>query len=202
MEKYIITISRQFGSMGRSVASELARRLNVEYLDRDIVEETAKRMELPVSQISNEEEAMGNAFFRRAYPLGIGNAILKDKIYEVQKHIITDFANAQSGIIVGRCAEYILKDHPNVLSVYIYASEEQKLQNCITRLGMDIKTAKKMMTEVDLARENYHKSYIPGYKNPFNGKHICIDSGAFGVEGTVDILEGIIKRKFGNSNEA
>lgn len=196
MDKYIVTISRQFGSLGRTVAAELSRRLNVEYLDRDIVDETAKRMGLPVTKISNVEEKQSGNFLSRAYPLGNGMAELKDAIFEVQKNIIEDFAKEQSGIVVGRCGDYILRNHPRLLSVYIYASRESRLKNCIERLGMDERTAKRMIADVDNAREHYHRTYIPGYKDPFFGRDICIDSGSFGAERTADILEGIIRKQF------
>ena len=92
MEQYVITISRQFGSMGRSIAKELSENLGIEFLDRDIVEATAKRMGLPVSVISDEEESMKSTFFRRQYPLGMGMSSLKDEIFYTQKNIIRDFA--------------------------------------------------------------------------------------------------------------
>lgn len=196
MDNYIVTISRQFGSMGRTIAAELSKRLEVEYLDRDIVDETAKRMGKPVTTISNAEESQSGNFLTRAYPLGNGMAELKDSIFEVQKNIIEDFAKAQSGIVVGRCSDYILRNQPRRLSVYIYASREERLKNCIERLGMDEKTAKRTIADVDNAREHYHRTYIPGYKDPFFGRDICIDSSSFGVEGTVDILESIIRKRF------
>ena len=117
MEQYVITISRQFGSMGRSIAKELSENLGIEFLDRDIVEATAKRMGLPVSVISDEEESMKSTFFRRQYPLGMGMSSLKDEIFYTQKNIIRDFAAKDSCIIVGRCADYILEDIPNHLNV-------------------------------------------------------------------------------------
>ncbi|MBP9001539.1 MAG: cytidylate kinase family protein [Lachnospiraceae bacterium] len=80
MEKIIVTISRQFGSMGRSIAHKLSELMSIEYLDRDIVEMTAKRMGLPVSMISNEEEAVKAGFLGRIYPLGVGIPSLKDEI--------------------------------------------------------------------------------------------------------------------------
>ena len=110
MEQYVITISRQFGSMGRSIARELSEILGIEFMDRDIVEATAKRMGLPVSVISNEEESMKSTFFRRQYPLGMGMSSLKDEIFYTQKNIIRDFAAKGSCIIVGRCADYILEE--------------------------------------------------------------------------------------------
>ena len=162
MEQYVITISRQFGSMGRSIAKELSENLGIEFLDRDIVEATAKRMGLPVSVISDEEESMKSTFFRRQYPLGMGMSSLKDEIFYTQKNIIRDFAAKGSCIIVGRCADYILEDIPNHLNVFVYAPEEARLKNCVENLQMDPQTAKKMMRDVDAARNRYHKAYIPG----------------------------------------
>lgn len=196
MEKYVVTISRQFGSMGRSIAHKLSDLLEVEYLDRDIVEMTAKRMGLPVSMISNEEEAVKAGFWGRSYPLGAGMPSLKDEIFEVQSNIIHDFADKESCIIVGRCSEYVLKDMPNVLRVYVYAPYEARLENCTGSLGMDLKTAKRLIKEVDSARENYHKVYVPGYTSPFDNRDICIDSSKFGIDGTAMILSGIIKERF------
>lgn len=192
---YVITISRQFGSMGRSIAQQLSRELGIEFLDRDIVEETSKRMGLPVSIISDEEESHKGKFFRRAYPLGIGLPSLKNDIFEVQKNIIRDFAGKNSCIIVGRCAEYVLSDFEQKLSVYIYASDEKRLENCVQKLEMDEKTARKTMREVDIARENYHKMYIPDYHSPFDGKDLCINSGTFGIDGTVKMICDAIKEK-------
>lgn len=193
MDQYVITISRQFGSMGRSIAMELSRMLEIEFLDRDIVEETASRMGLSVSAISDEEEKVKSSFFRRLYPLGIGMPSLKDEIFSVQENIIRDLANTQSCIIVGRCADYILRDKKNILNVYIYASYEQRLHNCTHLLGMDEKTASRMIKDVDLARDNYHRTYVPGYKSPFDNRHLCIDSGHFGIEGTAKLIADLVR---------
>lgn len=195
MAKTIITISRQFGGMGRPIARRLSEILEIEYLDRDIVEATSRRMGLPVSVISEEEENSPSRLFKGAYPLGVGIPSIKDEIFEVQKQIILDFAAKGPCIIVGRCADHILKDEPGLLSVYIYASFEKRMQNCIEVLGMDEKTARRMIREVDAARENYHRLYIPGYNSPFYRRDICLDSGAFGVEGCANLLAEIVRNR-------
>lgn len=196
MEKYVVTISRQFGSMGRSIAHKMSELLGIEYLDRDIVEMTAKRMGLPVSMISDEEEAVKAGFFGRIYPLGAGMPSIKDEIFAVQNNIIRDFTDKASCIIVGRCSEYVLRDRPNVLRVYVYAPYEARIKNCVDNLFMDEKTARKLIKEVDRAREQYHKIYVPGYSSPFDNRDICIDSSKFGIEGTAKILEGIVRNQF------
>ena len=197
MKQYVITISRQFGSLGRTIAQHLSEILQIEFYDRDIVEETAKRMGLPVSVISDKEENPNTAFFKRQYPLGMGIGSMQDEIFSIQENIIRDLAKKESCIIVGRCADSILMDMENHLNVYVYAPVEARLRNCTEILKMDEKTAKKMIREVDRSRELYHRRYCPEYNGHSTNKDLMIDSSRFGVEKTVDILAGIAKDLFG-----
>lgn len=196
MDNYVITISRQFASMGRSIAQEMSEILGIEFLDRDIVEATASRMGYPVSVISGEEENTRSVFFRRKFPLGGGISSLKDEIFEVQSNIIRDIAAKGPCIIVGRCADSILKDYEHHLNVYIYAPYEDRLKNCTEKLHMDHKTAVKMIQEVDIARANYQRKYCPEEKSIFDHKDIMMNSSEFGVEGTARILSEIARARF------
>ncbi|MCR4618830.1 MAG: cytidylate kinase-like family protein [Lachnospiraceae bacterium] len=196
MEKYVITISRQFGAMGRTIAQKMSQVMGIEFYDRDIVEETAKRMNLPVSEISDEEERFGGFFAERRYPLGMGPASLQQEIFQIQSNIIHDLALKESCIIVGRCSDYCLKDVDRVLNVFVYASEKQRMDNCVGKLGMDEKTAKRMIKDVDKARESYRNKYCPGITGVFDNRDICIDSGKFGIDGTVEILCDIVRKRF------
>ena len=121
MSHYAITITRQFGSLGRPIAWEMSEILGIEYYDRDIVEETSKKMNLPVSKISEHEETYSTNLFSMLLPLGSDSIAKQDEIYNVQKQIIREMAEKESCIIVGRCADYIFRDHRNVLNIYIYA---------------------------------------------------------------------------------
>lgn len=193
MEKYIVTIGREFGSMGRPIGLKLAERLKIDYFDRDIVEKTAKKMNLPVSTISNEEE-VSNPYYSMIFPLGLENEKIKNDIFRAQREIITGFAEKGSCIIVGRCSDYILQGMPNVLRIYIQAPYEDRLANCVNNFNMTEAKAKKMITEVDKARERYHWKYA-GY-GPQDNKDIILNSASFGVEGSVDVLETVIKKHF------
>lgn len=196
MEKYVITISRQFGSLGRSIAQEMSRQLEIEFYDRDIVEATAKRMGQPVSIISNEEENAGSIFFKRQYPLGMGLLHMQNEIFCVQENIIKDLAAKESCIIVGRCADSILREHKRCLNIYIYAPYEARLKNCTDILKMDEKTARKMIREVDRAREVYRMRYCSEVSDMFDNRDLMIDSSRFGVEGTAAILTDIVKKLY------
>ncbi|MCI7639667.1 MAG: cytidylate kinase-like family protein [Clostridiales bacterium] len=196
MKQYVVTISRQFGSMGRMIAQQLSRELGVNFYDRDIVEETASRMGLPVSVISNTEENSKSIYFKQQYPLGMGIASMRDEIFLIQKNIIRDLAQKESCIIVGRCADSILMDMENHLNVYIYAPMDARLRNAVELAKLDEKTAKKMIREIDRSRELYHRRYCPEYVDPSTNKDIMIDSSRFGSEGTVKILAGLVRELF------
>jgi len=196
MENYVVTISRQFASFGRSIAQRLSSELSVEFYDRDIVEATAKRMGQPIPVISNEEENAHPVFFRRKYPLGMGVANIQDEIFNVQSNIIRDIAQRESCIIVGRCAGHVLRDHPRCLNVFVYSPYERRLKNCIEALQMDQKVAKKMIRDVDKARENYRHRYCPELKNAYEGYDIMIDSSRFGIERSAKILADIVRSQF------
>ncbi len=196
MQPYVITISRQFGSLGRSIASELSKMLGINFYDRDIVEETSKRLGLPVSTISQKEEMADSKYSKRIYPLGLGVPKLQDEIFMVQRNIIEDLANKESCIIVGRCAESILAYKERALHVHIYAPYMQRFKNCTEKLGMDETTAKRMIKEVDFSRNLYRNHYCPEIKNEMSNRDIMLDSSKFGVTGTAEIIAEIAKKTF------
>ena len=197
MDKYVITISRQFGALGRTIAQQMSKELGIEFFDRDIVELTAKRMGLPISEISKEEERHGGFFAERRYPLGMGPVSMQEELFQIQSNIIKDIAAMESCIIVGRCGDYCLRHVDRVLDVYVYASFEKRLENCKSILGMDEKTARSMIQDVDKARESYRKKYCKDMAGVFDNRDICIDSGKFGAETTANILCGIARSVFG-----
>ena len=197
MQKYVVTISRQFGSLGRTIAQNMAKELGIEFYDRDIVEATAKRMGLPVPEISLEEERAGNFFTERKYPLGMGLTSMKQEIFQIQSNIIRDIASKESCIIVGRCGDWILRDMDRVLNIYVYASVDQRIRNCVEILGMEEKEAKKMQKDVDRAREIYRLKYCDGVREIYDHRDIMIDSGRFGATLSAELLCMLVRRLFG-----
>lgn len=198
MEKYVITISRQFGSFGGLVARALSRELNIEYLDRDIVEETAKRMNTSVKEISRKEEDIHSKFSYHMYPFGVGTTDMEDEIFLVQESILQDFAKKGSCIIVGRCGAYCLREEPRLLRVYIYAPYEVRVKNCIEYFGMSEKEAIKAVHDTDKARESYHKKYIPNFTGNTAISDLCINSAYYSVEEAAELIHHAAKLKFGD----
>ncbi|WP_320129098.1 cytidylate kinase-like family protein [uncultured Sphaerochaeta sp.] len=200
MENYVVTLNRQFGSLGRTIAEQMAVNLGVEYYDRDIIDTVSHRLSLPVSVISDREEAAGGTYFSRRFPLGNVTNQEQDEIFEVQKNLILDLAERESCIIVGRCSEFVLKDKKNVFSIYIYAPYEERLKNCVDYLYMDPKEAKKEIVAVDKARDAYHMHYAGYLPSDLRHNHILVDSSVLGVTQTAMRLADIIRDKFEDVN--
>lgn len=200
MDNYIVTITRQFGSLGRPIAKRMSEILGIEYYDRDIVDQAAEKLKLPVSVVDQEEEKAAkqsvNPFSRMQFPLGKGTNATQDKIFEAQENIIKFLAEKDSCIIVGRCSDFILSEMERSMHVYVYASYEARLKHCIEDLHMDETEAKRMMKSVDEARNSYHMQYAGYLPDDKRHKDILIDSSLFGVDGTAEFLAEAVRRKF------
>ena len=196
-DRYAVTITREFGSMGRPIAKKAAAMIGIECYDRDIVEEAAKKMNLPLSLVSEQEESAKTAFFNMKYPLGMGTSDVQDNIFITQQKIINQLVEKESCIIVGRCSDYILKNMENAFHIYIYASYKDKLRNCIELLNMQEEDARKMLIDVDKARASYHKHYAGYAMSDIKYKDLLINSSLVGVDGTAELIADIVKKKFG-----
>ena len=196
MGHYVITMTRQFGSLGRPIARELAEILDIEFYDRDIVEATARKTGMSVSEVSDFEETAHKGFLYMGYPLGVGKMEKRDAIFQKQVEIIRNLAEGPSCIIVGRCADYILRDRRDCMHTYIYSTYENRVKNCTQSLGMEEEEARKMIAKVDKARDEYHKRYAGNLPGDINYKDLMMDSTFLGIEGTAEALAGIIKQRF------
>ena len=197
---YVVTITRQFGSLGRPIAHQLSEKLGIEYYDRDIVDQAAQKLKLPVSVVDQEEEKAAkqikNPFSRMQFPLGKGTSSTQDDIFEAQENIIKFLAEKDNCIIVGRCSDFILSEVENSMHIYIYASYEDKLRNCVELLHMKEDEARKMIIDVDKARASYHKHYTGYAINDMRYKDLLINSSLLGVDGTAELIAELVRKKY------
>lgn len=199
--RYVITITRQFGSLGRPIAKRMSELLGIEFYDRDLVDQAAAKLQLAVSVVDEEEESAASEtpfYLRRMqFPLGKNTSARQDEIFEAQKNIIKFLADSETCIIVGRCSDFILSEMEHAIHIYIYAPYEKRVENCVKELNMDAKEARKLIVDVDEARDSYHMHYAGYYPDDKLHKDIMIDSSLLGAEGTAEYLAELIKRKFG-----
>lgn len=200
MSKNIITITRQFGSMGRPLAKQIADRLGFAYYDRDIIEKAAFKMGMPILKFEEFSDKKLSVFDKMIYPLGLGNGVLQANVFETEKNIICGMADEGNCVIVGRCSDYILNEAgykpEDVLSIFFYASYEQRKYNSMNNLGLDNTQAVEYLDRVDEARERYYKQHAFEHFTSIKYRNIMIDTSIMDENDLVDTVCDIATRKF------
>lgn len=194
--KKIITISREFGSGGRLIGKRLAERLEVPYYDKELLDRIAEESGFCKEMIEDAERKAKNSFlYSLASAMGTGESgpesmSLNERFFLAQFDTIRKIADEGSCVIVGRCADYILRGIPEATNVFIYAEEGDKIKRAVQEYGVPEDSVRKMMKETDKARANYY-AYHTGRKwGDHVNYNLSIDSGYIEIE---DIVELIIK---------
>lgn len=195
--KDIITITRQFGSLGRPIAHEVADKLGMKYYDRDIIDIAARNMGMNIDELLDYEGKKLTVYDKMMYPLGLGDAVAQNRLYKMEKSVILELATNDKCVFVGRGVDYLLKDLKNVINIYIYAPYEERLKNCIETLHLSEHDAKKYIKGVDKARAEFYKRNCGNDYTVTRYRHLLIDSSALGEELTIDTICNIAKSKFG-----
>ena len=191
--KKIITISRQFGSGGHSIAQAVAERLGIAFYDNNLITEVAKQSGLSEEFIrENEEYASHSSSF--LYQLAMSTAgtygypSVYQKLYEAQTEVIRSIADKGSCIIVGRCADYILKDREDCLHVFIHADNEHRAKHILEKYGPTDKTTAQRIKDKDNRRRNYYRFHTDRDWGVAANYQLTLDSGALGEETCVEII--------------
>ena len=182
MAKRIITISREFGSGGRFIGEEVARKLGIAYYDKNIISQIAEKSGLSPEYIQeNAELSPKKGLF--AYALAgrdITGKSVEDMVYEAQRKVILDLAKKESCVIIGRNADYILEDRDDVLNVFIHGDMPEKIQ-CITDLyNVEKQKAVKMMEDTDKRRKTNYNFYTDQNWGKASNYTLCLNSSQLG----------------------
>ncbi len=208
MKNYIITIARGFGSGGRELAGALADDLGIHSYEHRILSMASKMSGRPEEDFLETDERLRGSNFSRAIqklqkrlsPVPELQAFASDdRLYEYEAEIIRNLANEESCIIVGKCADYVLKDYDNVLSVYIEAPREFCQQMVMNRMNTSREAADEMIEKTDRYRADYYKHYTKGndWRNPVN-YDITLNSGRLGLDGCRSAVKQMMLVKFGD----
>ena len=187
----IITIAREYGSGGRYIGKLVAQKLGIKLYDKNFIEEMADSTGFSAEYIKeNEQKRTVLDNFNNGYYAGLNNA---DELFIKESELIKELANKESCIIVGRCADFILKDNQNVLKIFIDNSLENKIKRATTFYRMDKEKAKKEITRINKLRANHYKYYTENnWKEPSN-YDICINSDAIGIDYAVELICNMVK---------
>lgn len=197
-EKFVITISRQFGTGGHEIGAGLAERLGVKLLDKQILNEVARKIcvvEDAVEKIEARNPLWRDDFtdFYRSYMAGAEyNGTEQDQtshtLFKAQADAIRQIAAQESCVIVGRCGFDIFRNHPNALKIFIHSSVEVRKRRIAKKFGLDEQDAAAMIVDNDYSRELYTKTFTGADWTDARNYDISLDVRKFGVNGAVDFL--------------
>ena len=194
MGQLIISVGREFGSGGRVIAEELARRFDIPIYDRHLITEIAEKTGLSPEEIEKYNENPKHRIFSRNVR-GYSNSI-EDNIAEMQFDFIRKKAESgESFVVVGRCSESKLKGFDGLVSLFILADTDKKIERVMKVYELDEEQAKEFIIKKDKKRKRYHNYHCSGDWGDSRLYDLCINSSRLGIDGTIDILENYIKAR-------
>ena len=184
MKKRIITISREFGSGGRFIGEEVAKKLGIAYYDKEMIGQIAEQAGLSSAYVrENAELSPKKGWFAYAFSgRDITGKSVEDMVYEAQRKVILDLAEKESCVIIGRNADYILKDRDDVLNVFIHGNMPEKTQRIIRLYNVDEKKAVKMMADTDKRRMTNYNFYTEQKWGKASNYTLCLNSSQLGYD--------------------
>lgn len=187
MSKQIITIGREYGAGGRSVAKKISEVLGIPYYDKDIIKMTAEKTGFTEEMIHDtEEREIGRNIFNWFMPSGASSSY--DQAILAQAQTIRHIAKQGPCVIVGRAADYILRDLPNVVNVFIYADPEDKIQYAMDKFEDSREQAVRRVRHSDAARESYYHYLTKGKWGNLNNYDLTLNSSPIGKAACADII--------------
>lgn len=195
----VITISREYGSGGREIGQLLADRLGIKLYDNKLIDLTATESGLDKEFVEANEQKLRNSLLYDLYPNITGHVqqtnSAEQAMFFAQSKIIRDLAQEGSCVIVGRLANFILKDQANCFNIFVHANESFRLQRVVTKYGINQQSAATELLNVDKEREEHCRHYTGKTWGAYKYYHLSIDSSFYGIEGAVNMLEQVIKEK-------
>ena len=206
-EKFVINVGRQLGSGGREISAELAKRLDISYYDKELL------------NVASEESGLCKEFFEKAdekasQPLTGGlfglrfpfsgnstvntmNYLSNDALFQIQSDAIRKLADEKSCLFIGRCADYILRENPRCVNIFISASLPFRIERIARLDGISAAKAEEKINHVEKRRAEFYNYYSNKRWGAAESYHLCIDSSVLGIAKTTDFIEQFIKEKLG-----
>lgn len=195
MAKRIITISREFGSGGRFIGEEVAKKLGIAYYDKNIIGQIAEKSGLSPEYIQeNAELSPKKGLFAYAFSgRDITGKSVEDMVYEAQRNIILELAEKEPCVIIGRNADYILKDRDDVLNVFIHGDMLEKIKRITGLYNVKEKEAVKMMADTDKRRRTNYNFYTDQKWGKASNYTLCLNSSQLGYDRCEMIIMECVK---------
>ena len=205
MDNIVITIERQYGSGGKSIGKNLAEKLNVNYYNYDIVKLASEASGIDEALFAKVDEKLVNSSIFKTKKIYTGDLLSPESdnftsdtnLFNVQADTIKKLASKESCVIIGRCANYILKDFSNVVSVFVHADEDFCRNRAIERVSIPEKDIDKFIKTTNKYRSEYYKYHTGHEWFDLRAYDLCLDSGKLGFDKSVEEILAYVKVRFG-----
>ena len=197
MSNYIITIARQYGSNGRNVGRRLADVLGYEFLDKEIIAHIAENYDVDPGMLDKYDEQSPSKLagmfspsitLTNAYIPMYNNILFNDEVIRLQAKALREKAEKNDIVVVGRCGDYIFRNEPKLLRIFIYADDEVRLRKIVNEYHVPADEAKSVMRKADKNRANYYSTYADGKWGDPKQYDLCINSSNLDIDEIVNII--------------
>lgn len=202
-KKIVITIGRQFGSGGRIIGKKLAEQLGIAYYDKELINLASEESGICGEFFEKaDEKTSGSLLKALAMGFSMNNAIFQsndylsnESLFQIQSDVIRKVASKESCILVGRCADYILREDPNCISVFISASIEDRIKRAMEYNHILEKDGEEYLHRADKSRASYYNYYTDKIWGAAESYDLCINSSLYGIEQTTDFIRSFVEKK-------
>ena len=204
--KVIVTVARQYGSGGREIGERVAELLGIPKYDKELITMAAEKDGFSEAALEKIDEtatssllytlAMGSNLFAGAHVPQM-HLPLNDKLFVRQSEVIRSLAEKESCVIIGRCADYVLRNDPGRFSVFVYGDIACRRARVAERHSVKESAALDLINKTDRRRASYYNFYTGGKWGKYDNYHLAINSSVLGIEGTAQVIAEAVRRKMG-----
>lgn len=203
-EKYFITIGRQFGSRGYAIGKSLAQKLGIGFYDKELINMASRKSGLGKELFENADEKTSHSLLGGLLGLRnsmcdetyLSNYLSNETLFKIQSEVIRDVSKKQSAVFVGRCADYVLKDDPNVLNVFVLADMAERVKNVSQDFQLSEKESLLLIQKTDKQRAAYYDYYTSKEWGKASSYHMCINTSFAGFQQTIDLIGEAAEKAF------
>lgn len=202
MEKFVITIARQYGSGGRTVGEMLSKKLGIAYYDKEIIHMASDESGIDLSLFGKVEggEKVKPSLFNKTglykgglIPPNSKEFISDENLFNYQAKVVKDLAEKESLVVVGRCVNYVLKDHPNTLRVFVHAPWEYRVERSMEKISGTREEVEEFLRRDDKRKQEYYRRFAGGVWNDATAYDLCLNSAKLGFDKCTESIEAQLK---------
>lgn len=202
-ENFVINIGRQLGSGGHEVGLLLAAALKIDFYDKELIEMASEKSGLAKGLFEKMDEKTGRSMIHGIFSMhsGVnnevyaGNYLCNETLFKIQSDVIRELAEKKSCLFVGRCADYILRDNERVVNVFIAADPSDRVKRVMQKQGLTAEKAEELIEKTDKKRSGYYNFFSNKVWGAAESYHLCINTSALGIEGTVNLVRHFVEEK-------